>query len=167
MQTNLACTSNQWESYVHCLHFCNPWSWCDCCYWWENPASYKSASFKRGTEREHTDPMHDTFVSWHTFYRAIINLPRKSLKMEHFIIWKENAAGNVINWQFFKLLMDKIQYTQQLPLVGKDLSQSCNETSQSHDGVAFNFWCSRGYYVIQFDVYARINVFASCILVIL
>jgi len=119
--------------------------------------STKRASFKRGADKEHAwiqCMMAKSEMA--KFYRAIINLPRKSLKMEHFIIWKENAAGNVINWQFFKLLMDKIQYTQQLPLVGKDLSQSCNETSQSHDGVAFNFWCSRGYYVIQFAVYARI-----------
>jgi len=39
--------------------------------------------------------------------------------MEHFIKWKENAAGNVPDWQFFESLMDQIQHMQQLPLVGK------------------------------------------------
>jgi len=39
--------------------------------------------------------------------------------LESFIEQKENLAGNTLDQQFFKLLMDQIKYTQELPLVGK------------------------------------------------
>jgi len=71
------------------------------------PSNMKRAFFKRGAKREHAWIQCMMAKSELVHIIECNNQPSKEkFEKEHFIKWKENVAGNVVDWQFFKSLMD-------------------------------------------------------------